>query len=297
VEIEEQGAIGASASPPTVRVLDVIELLAERNGEPIRFSDLARRLQLSQGTTHAILATLCDRGWAQRDRLTKSYAIGPALPRAARKVSRDVSLLDTALEGAAALAADVGFPASVIERTGDELQIVGLAGDLDRLTGVTTGDRVPFAAPFGPAFAAWLDPDERQTWFQRTVGEDARLQRRLEGELAATRERGYSLERTPMPHLRAVQVMTTLRREPASPGVRQAIGNLLGEITASGLLPPPHAVEREPVTSLAAPLFDAGGTIALNLALHPFRPLTRREIEAAGRALVQAAVVAGQEAA
>ena len=38
-----------------------------------------RELDLSQGTAHAILKTLSDRGWVTRDPVTKAFALGPAL--------------------------------------------------------------------------------------------------------------------------------------------------------------------------------------------------------------------------
>ena len=45
----------------------------------IRFSDVVRELDLSQGTAHAILKTLSDRGWVTRDPVTKAFTLGPAL--------------------------------------------------------------------------------------------------------------------------------------------------------------------------------------------------------------------------
>ena len=294
---EEQAVLpaGPTASPPTVRVLDVIELLAEQDGEPIRFSDLARRLDLTQGTTHAILATLCDRGWAQRDRQSRTYTIGPGLLRAAGKLSRSRLLIDRARDAASRLAAELGDAVSVVERDGEELHIVGFAGTLDRDTGVAMDDRYPFIAPFGPAFAAWLDPGERRTWFDHAVGDDADLGERVESLLASTRKRGYSLERTPAPHLRALQVMMTLHREPMSPGVQQATSNLLGEITAAALLPVADPAEPEPVVALATPIFNSAGEVVLNLVIHPFRQLDRHQIDAAGRSLVRAAQAVSQK--
>lgn len=65
-----------AGSPPTARVLDVLELLAQhaRAGTSPRLSDLVRDLGLTQATAHAIMATLCDRGWAIRDPSCRSCA-------------------------------------------------------------------------------------------------------------------------------------------------------------------------------------------------------------------------------
>lgn len=48
-----------SASPPPARMLDMLELLAGRDGEPPRLSDVVRDRGLTQATTHAIMATRC----------------------------------------------------------------------------------------------------------------------------------------------------------------------------------------------------------------------------------------------
>ena len=52
----------------------------------LRFSDVVRELGLTQATAHAILATLCDRGWVSRDPVDKTYSLGPALAVVATRV-------------------------------------------------------------------------------------------------------------------------------------------------------------------------------------------------------------------
>ncbi len=68
-----------SGSAPAGRVLDIVELLSRPGSGEIRFSDVVRELNLSQGTAHAILKTLSDRGWVTRNPVTKAFALGPAL--------------------------------------------------------------------------------------------------------------------------------------------------------------------------------------------------------------------------
>ena len=43
-------------------------------------------LGLTQATAHAILTTLCDRGWVSRDPVDKTYSLGPALAVVATRV-------------------------------------------------------------------------------------------------------------------------------------------------------------------------------------------------------------------
>jgi DNA-binding IclR family transcriptional regulator len=62
-----QRATSETASPPTGRVLDVLELLAQRDRDGPRLTDVIEELGITRATAHSILTTLCDRGWASRD--------------------------------------------------------------------------------------------------------------------------------------------------------------------------------------------------------------------------------------
>lgn len=74
-------------SAPAERVLDVVEFLSRPEYGGHRFSDVARELGLSQATAHSILKTLCDRGWATRDPISKSLILAPRL-RSSRRGSK-----------------------------------------------------------------------------------------------------------------------------------------------------------------------------------------------------------------
>ena len=63
----------AQRSQPAERVVRVLEALRARPDEGLRFADVARAADVSQGTCHAILATLTDAGWVQREPATKTY--------------------------------------------------------------------------------------------------------------------------------------------------------------------------------------------------------------------------------
>src|SRR5690625_7321263 len=55
------------ASPPTARVLAVLEFLAAHPGEQFGLSELARRLQVSKPTCLGIVTTLTRTGYLVRD--------------------------------------------------------------------------------------------------------------------------------------------------------------------------------------------------------------------------------------
>src|SRR6202012_2943551 len=119
--IQRSQAIRGSTSAPTARVLDVVELLARSGNERLRFSDIVRELNLTQATAHAILKTLCDRGWASRAPVSKTFSPGPALAVVAARTDTARPLAHAARSAALRISRDIGYAGSVVERFGDSL--------------------------------------------------------------------------------------------------------------------------------------------------------------------------------
>jgi IclR helix-turn-helix domain len=121
VGTSQERSQGISTSAPTTRVIDVVELLAEPGNERLRFSDVVGKLGLNQATTHAILTTLCDRGWASRDPVDKTFSLGPAFAAVSAQLDTARPSAHTARAAALRLAAEFSYAASVVERFGDSL--------------------------------------------------------------------------------------------------------------------------------------------------------------------------------
>jgi DNA-binding IclR family transcriptional regulator len=267
-------------------VLDVVELLAGPGNERLRFSDVVRKLGLTQATTHAILTTLCDRGWASRDPVDKTFALGPALAAVAARVDTARPLAHTARAAALQLAAEFGFAASVVERFGDSLVITAFE-DAGQRSGGVPGDRIRYAPPFGVAFAAWDTDDQQRAWIQRSTAADSALAHRLAEVLAHTRERGFDVDCTTPALTRAAHVVGTLPSDGLPAHVREITDQLLAEFTTIGFLSDDDGPRRaQPVATIAAPVFDDHGRVAMIVAVHPLRDLTRKRIDSVGRRLV-----------
>ena len=270
-------------------MLDVVELLAGPGNERLRFSEVVRKLGLTQATTHAILTTLCDRGWASRDPVDKTYSLGPALAAMAARVDIARPLAHTAHAAALQLADEFGYAASVVERFGDSLVITAFE-DAGQQSGGAPGDRIRYAPPFGVAFAAWDTEDEQRAWIQRGAATNSALARRLEEVLAHTRERGFDVDCTTPALTRAAHVVGTLPSDGLPAHVREITDQLLAEFATIGYLPddsddyaPRHA---QPVATIAAPVFDHRGHVAMIVAVHPLQDLTRKRIDSIGRRMV-----------
>lgn len=278
--------IRGSSSAPTARVLDVVELLARSGNARLRFSDVVRELDLTQATAHAILKTLCDRGWASRDPVAKTFTLGPALAVVSARMDAARPLAHAARSAALRLSREVGYAGSVVERFGDSLVVTAFEGDPATQPSGIPGDRIPYAPPFGVALAAWDTDEEQRAWIRRGAGSNDDRTRRLERVLEHTRDRGFDVDWTTPALAQAVQVVGTLDSNEMPMPVRHILDQLLVEFTTIGFLSDDNPGRRkQPVVTVAAPVFDHRGRAALMVAVHPLCPLTARQIEAIGKKL------------
>ncbi|MCW2513654.1 MAG: putative transcriptional regulator [Mycobacterium sp.] len=269
----------------------VVELLARPGHERLRFTDVARELDLTQGTVHAILKTLSDHGWVSRDPVDKTFSLGPALAVLAGRADATRSLAHAARAAAVALSDELGFRASVLERHADSLMITAYEGGDPSDPAGFPGERIPYAPPFGVAFAAWDTPDGQQAWIQRTAGANAALSETLAKTLSRTRERGYDVDLTTPALAKTAQLVGDLQSDGMPSHVRQIMDQLLVE-TMVGFTDE-DGVDARPVATIAAPVFDQSQSVALILAVHPLRPQTADEVAVIGRRLTLAADAIG----
>jgi DNA-binding IclR family transcriptional regulator len=279
-------------------VLDVVELLARSGSNQLRFSDIVRELGLTQATAHAILKTLCDRGWASRDPTAKTFTLGPALAVVAARTDTVRPLAHAARAAALRLSGEVGYAGSVVERFGDSLVITAFEGDNATEPSGIPGDRIPYTPPFGVAFAAWDTDEEQRAWIRRGAGDNPDRTLRLEAVLARTRERGFDVDWTTPALAQAAQLVGTLDSDEIPTPVRQIMEQLLSEFTTIGFLSDDNPGRRkQPVVTIAAPVFDQHQQVALIVAVHPLCTLSARQVRAIGQRLTEetAAITKSQQ--
>jgi DNA-binding IclR family transcriptional regulator len=181
----------------------------------------------------------------------------------------------------------LGYATSVVERVGDSLVITAFE-DAGRQSGGAPGDRIRYAPPFGVAFAAWDTDEQQRAWIQRSAATNAKLARRLEEVLARTRERGFDVDCTTPALTQAAQVVGTLPSDGLPDHVREITDQLLVEFTTIGFLSDDDtARQAQPVATIAAPVFDHRGRVAMIVAVHPLQALTRKRIDSIGRRTVR----------
>src|SRR4051794_11004743 len=273
----------AAVSPPTSRVVAVMGMFARSGGRKLRFTDVARELQLTQATTNAILRTLCECGWLSRDPVDKTYAIGPEFIVLGAQADGSRALAHDARAVALDVTSRTGYATSVTELVGDTLVITGLHPSPD-VPDVLLGDRFPYAPPFGFAFAAWAPEDERAAWLHRATVSKGALENRLNALLALTRDRGYHIDRSTPAMLQVTQLAGTLHGADPSPAIRRILEELLTEMT--GMSSEAATTDEDAlVTTIAAPVFDQRGRPAFNVSVHPIKSLSTRQADVLGRRL------------
>jgi DNA-binding IclR family transcriptional regulator len=281
-------------SAPTARVVDVVELLVRAGEARMRFVDVARELNINQATAHSILKTLCDRSWASRDPVDKSFSVGPALAMIAARANLSRPLASAARAAAAEICREFNYPTSIIERAGDSLVITAFeGGDYPEPPGIT-GDRIPFVPPFGVVFAAWGTPEEQRMWVDRARADDATVEERLYDVLARTRQRGFDVDCTTPALAEAAQVVDSLNRAGLPQHVLRMLEALRNEFATIGLdFDDSSERSPDPIRTISVPVIDEHRRVALMIGVHPMRTLSAKQIKAIGNRLLKAASALG----
>ncbi|OBG82476.1 ArsR family transcriptional regulator [Mycobacterium sp. E802] len=280
------------ASPPTARVVAILDFLSSHPQERFGLSDLARRVGLSKPTCLGILGTLTESGYLIRDSVDKTYRLGPSLitlghiaqesmrvSPAARLELRDLS---AAFDTSAALSAVVD----------DRITVLELVGPSGRDPGVRVGQSYPFAPPVGLMFVLW-DDDALQAWLAKAPTiplrtESDRLQRVIEN----CRTDGYLVERL-TPGGRRLYALLAGMSTNLPDELRALLSELVSDIGERVYLrdenSPVGSRARSDISVISAPVYDHYQRQVMAASLHIGTALTDKEITERARALVSTA--------
>lgn len=259
-------------SPPTDRVIAIVELLAGRS-EPISIKEIAAILELSRSTTTLIMTSLERAGWVARQ-VDRRYVLGSGLIGVTDAVRHVFPALadERALDG---LAERAGCGVALALIGAMEATFVGIARlPSDLPTAVRVGTRLPLRAPMGTAVLAHRSTAQQRAWLATAPAE---TRASLESALTQARDTGvvvFELGHTDPLVLSLISEVVGLLSE--RPG-RDALGaralELLGELGG-----PPYESSAldsdEPlsVSYMSAPVFDRGGRAVYDLQLGPLQP-------------------------
>ncbi|MHB8671475.1 MAG: IclR family transcriptional regulator [Acidimicrobiales bacterium] len=281
-------------SPPTARVVAVLDLLATGDGV-LSASEIARRLNLSTSTCASVLDALDQAGYVER-LADKSYQLGAGLLRLAAGLQPRFPLLGAAHEELRRLHEELRVGCTFTQISSGHMRLLVAVSDPNQFPeGIRPGDTYPLAPPYGWLWAAWRSPAEIERWMARSPTPLDDVERaHYRRVMAGIRERGYSVASldatgaSVLEDLRAV--LGALATDPHSSSLRGQLTRLFGLF---GRHPYSRAElnvrHKLPVSYLLAPVFDAGGEPVYEIELAMVRPsMTTEEIAECGERLVRA---------
>jgi DNA-binding IclR family transcriptional regulator len=281
----------ARRSPPTQRVVSLLDHFAAHPGGRFGLSELARELDISKPTCLGIVTTLVESGHLVCDPRSKTYALGPALIPVGRLAQANFAAADVADRLLGQLSERYGAACTASAVVGDRIVVLASTVPGARRPAVPVGQRYPFVPPVGLMYVLWHTDAAFDRWLAKPPTLPVRLDHaHLRTVVRECRSRGYLVEGLTETGQRLHRLMAGVAAYDLPDEVRALVGELvtnLGErvylgadLTARG---------RHPVSVLAAPTYDADGSQELVLTLYVGSAITGAEISRRGAALVAVA--------
>ncbi|WP_245915000.1 IclR family transcriptional regulator [Nocardia fluminea] len=275
--------IPGAASPPTQRVVKVLELLSRHPTDRLSLARIVREAGLSRATAHAVLAQLTADGWTVRDD-DGCYGIGLRLLTVARRAEAAFPLRRTAVPHLRDLSGQAGVPVFLAERAGESIVVTEVVGN-PSAGWIRPGRRLPLAPPVCREFIAWAPEPVQQAWLATA---DPAHRDRLARVLAEIRTRGYSVERLVDDSTPMLEVLAGLRDSPITAALRAQLGSVITELITIDYLPDELGPENAVVT-LSAPIRDRAGAVVAAVVSCPDSRLSAVALSELGAATVSAA--------
>ncbi|MEV5650146.1 helix-turn-helix domain-containing protein [Nocardia sp. NPDC052254] len=272
----------SAGSPPTHRVVRVIELLSRRAETHLSLAAIVRETGLSRATAHAVLTQLTAENWTVRD-IDGNYGLGLGLLAVARRAEAAFPLRRLAAGPIREFLAEQGFPVFLAERDGESIIVTETAGT-PTVPWIRQGRRLPLAPPVAREFIAWAPAAERDRWLDHA---DPGHRDRLLSVLAAVRDRGYSVERLADESAPVLEALAALRHSPVTDPLRNRLATMITDLITIDYLPDELGAENAVVT-VAAPIF-AGDEVVASIVACPDTRLSAQRLTELGTAVTATA--------
>lgn len=268
------------ASPPTKRVVAVLDFLARYPHERFGLSELARRLGLSKPTCLGIVTTLTAAGYLLRDPADKTYRLGPTLIALGHNAQESMRVSPSARGELQRLSAAHNCVAGLSAVVDERITLLELVAPAGVNPGVRVGQSYPFAPPVGLMFVLW-DDGALTNWLSQPATIPLPADNgRLERVVAECRSTGYLVERLTPGGRRLYALMagvsSTLPDE-----LRMLLGELMSAIGERVYLRSEAgstARQRTDVSVISAPVYDHHHRQVMVASLHVGTALTDTEI-------------------
>jgi DNA-binding IclR family transcriptional regulator len=276
------------ASPPTDRVVRVLDFLADHPDQRFGLSELARRVGLSKPTCLGIVTSLSESGYLVRDPADKTYRLGPSLITLGHRAQESMRVSPAAREELRRLSARYGVTAALAGVIDDRITVLDLVAPHGASPGVQVGQSYPFAPPVGLMFVLWDDEAERD-WLAREPTIPLRTNSaRLERVISQCRADGYLVERLSPAGRRLYALMAGMSTD-LPDELRALLGELVSDIGERVYLPGERTERRHDISVISAPVYDHYQRQVMVASMHIGKALTDSEITELARAVVDTA--------
>ncbi len=277
------------ASPPTERVVAILDYLAGRPEERLGVSELARRLGLSKPTCLGIATSLTEAGYLVRDAADKTYRLGPSLITLGHRAQESLRVSPAAREELRRLSERFGVSAGLSAVIDDRITLLDLVAPAGATPGVDVGQSYPFAPPVGLMFVLW-DDEAVRNWLAMEPTVPLHTSRtdpdRLHRVIERCRADGYLVERLTPGGRRLYSLLagmsTTMPDE-----LRALLGELVSDIGERVYLREEKpGRRRHDISVISAPVFDHYGRQVMVASMRIGKALTDNEIREHAKALI-----------
>ena len=266
------------SSPPTQRVVAILDFMAEHPHDRFGLSELARHVGLAKPTCLGIVTTLTESGYLVRDSRDKTYRLGPSLIALGHIAQESMRVNPAAREELRRLSGAFNTTAALAAVVDDRITLLELVAPPGADVGVRVGQSYPFAPPVGLMFVLW-DDDALRDWLSRAPTIPLRTDtQRLDRVIAECRTAGYLVERLTPGGRRLYALMAGMSsRLPDE--LRALLGELISDIGERVYLrSEAEARQRHDISVISAPVYDHHRRQIMVVSLQIGRAMTDSEI-------------------
>ena len=273
-----QPASSTRSSPPTQRVVAILDFMAEHPHDRFGLSELARHVGLAKPTCLGIVTTLTESGYLVRDSRDKTYRLGPSLIALGHIAQESMRVSPAAREELRRLSGTFSTTAALAAVVDDRITLLELVGPPGADVGVRVGQSYPFAPPVGLMFVLW-DDDALRDWLSRAPTIPLRTDtQRLDRVIAECRTAGYLVERL-TPGGRRLYALMAGMSSTLPDELRALLGELISDIGERVYLrSEAEARQRHDISVISAPVYDHHRRQIMVVSLQIGRAMTDSEI-------------------
>ena len=268
----------ARSSPPTQRVVAILDFMAEHPHDRFGLSELARHVGLAKPTCLGIVTTLTESGYLVRDSRDKTYRLGPSLIALGHIAQESMRVNPAAREELSRLSGAFNTTAALAAVVDDRITLLELVGPPGADVGVRVGQSYPFAPPVGLMFVLW-DDDALRDWLSRAPTIPLRTDtQRLDRVITECRTAGYLVERLTPGGRRLYALMAGMSSK-LPDELRALLGELISDIGERVYLrSEAEARQRHDISVISAPVYDHHRRQIMVVSLQIGRAMTDSEI-------------------